>query len=230
VSDSATSVSEVIFQRPAIEALRSFLHVWHGIDPDDPRWLMEDDLPPGLAVLLPHERTLCREMHLMLPEPDLEQPSRSIFCVEKRGEWQWSFEGDGTDNPPIASQEGGSGWQREELRLDEFLLTLAIRESTVLGSYRFGAYTGLVATRQLTAALAILQPVEAAWRFHGIRCYTLRDAIAFTDSPNGQQLRLYLAAKSAAALRFLNELIRADPLPWEEIRVDGKEHYPIDGF
>ncbi len=224
------SLTGALLGRPAIDALRSFLELWHGLDLTDPRWNIDGEMPPGLALLLPHERTLCRQAHLTLPEPDLTDPTRWIFCVEKRGEWQWSFQPDGSANPPIASSDGSPEWQTEALSLDEFLLTLAIRESTVLGSYRFGGYTGLVAPAQLQAVLGTLEAVAAPWRFHAIRCYVSRDVIAFTSSGNGQQLRLYVAAKGAEPLRFLNDIIRADPLPWEEIRVDGKERYPIDGF
>jgi hypothetical protein len=228
---SHRSLVDAVTRRPALDALRSFLADWHGIDIDVQRWTPDPALPPALALLLPHEKTLCRQHHLVLPEPDGVDSSRLVFYVENQGVGHWAYRPDGTDDPPVSwAADGTHPWTDERMRLAEFLLTAVVVEATVGSSYKNGGYTGAVDPRMLAPALAPLRAIGERWNRFATQCYVGEQVIAFTASEDGTSTYLWIAAQSPDALRYLNGVIHAEPMHWLEIRVDGRERYPIDGF
>lgn len=217
--------------RPAAGALRAVVAAWHGIDLDEPRWTPDQAIPPALALLLPHQTALCRQNHLVLPEPDAGDPDRWVFCVDNQGRARWSYSADDGPVPSVAFQaDETEEWLDESMLLDDFLLSLTLVEATVGGSYRNGGYTAGLAAATLAAALAPLTPIGLPWRLKATQCYVGDELVAFTSALATGASTLWIAGRSSEALRYLNAVIQADALPWLEIRVDGKERYPIDGF
>lgn len=227
----APSLIEAATRRPAARALHALVRAWHGIDLDEHRWTPDLPVPPELARLLPHQTVLCRQHHLVLPEPDTEDPDRWVFCVDNQGRARWAYDADDGTDPCVAWQaDENEEWLDEALRLDDFLLTLVLTEATIGGSYRNGGYTSTLAPATLAAALAPLTPVGLPWRLKATQCYAGAEVLAFTTAAVSGAGTLWIAGQSSAALHYLNAVIQADPLPWLEIRVDGRERYPIDGF
>lgn len=225
------SLVEAATRRPAVEALRAVVGSWHGIDLDLPRWTPDQAIPASLALLLPHQTVLCRQNHLVLPEPDAGDAERWVFCVDNQGRARWSYEADDGAVPAVAFQsDENEEWLDESMLLDDFLLTLTLVEATVGGSYRNGAYTEALAPATLAAALAPLTPIGLPWRLRATQCYAGDDQVAFTTALASGASSLWIAGRSSESLRYLNTVIQGDALPWLEIRVDGKERYPIDGF
>ncbi len=230
-STATQSLRKALECHPAIEAIRAFIARWHGIDLDVPRWHPPADLPRSLALVLPHERRLCWQNHLVMPAPDPDDPSRCVFYVENQGVAAWAYRGNGADDPPVIwRSDEHEGWRDESMALDEFVLTSLVMEATIGGSYENGAYTRALPADVLEAATAPLVRIGKPWQWLDTQCYAGDEVIAFTYNDRGESPWLQMAATRAAALEYLNPIIQADPLPWLEIRVDGHERYPVDGF
>lgn len=230
-SDRAGSLREAVARRPALDAIRAFVSRWHGIDLDVPRWNARADVPASLALALPHERRLCRQNHLVLPDPDPTDPIRFVFYVENQGSASWAYRASGAADPPVSWLDVTTNvWHDETMALDEFLLTALMMEATIGGSYKNGAYTRAAPASTLEAALAPLAPVGRRWQWLSTQCYAGDEVIAFTVADKDGAPWLKMAATHSAALHYLNPIIQSDPMPWLEIRVDGQERYPIDGF
>ncbi len=230
-STATPSLREALERRPAIEAIRAFVERWHGIDLDVPRWHPPPDLPQSLALVLPHERRFCWQNHLTMPAPDPDDPSRRVFYVENQSVTAWAYRANGATNPSVVwRNDENEQWQDESMTLDEFVLTALVVEATIGGSYENGAYTQALPADVVEAATAPLVPIGKPWHWLHTQCYAGDEVIAFSFNARGQATWLQIAATRAAALEYLNPIIQADPLPWLEIRVDGHERYPVDGF
>lgn len=227
----APSLLDAATLRPAARAVHALVSAWHGIDLDEKRWTPDLAVPPVLALLLPHQTVLCRQHHLVLPAPAADDPDHWVFCVDNQGRARWSYDPDAGASPGVAFQpDENEEWLDEAMLLDDFLLTLTLVEATIGGSYRNGAYTTALAPATLAAALAPLTPIGLPWRLDATQCYAGDEQLAFTTTLASGATSLWIAGRASDSLRYLNAVIQGDALPWLEIRVDGQERYPIDGF
>jgi hypothetical protein len=139
----------------------------------------------------------------------LEDGDRLVFYVENQGVYLWAVSPDGED-PHVYMRENvpSAPWQREMLRLSEFLITVCLYETA--GEMPYGE-TSEVSAAAFQEISRIVPPVPIPkWLFGNIQAHYANGIALLSTQEDPDNLAVWMGAKTEAPLKLLQPYILDD--------------------